>query len=356
MTSTSAAGTAIPVVDLRRAPLADVRGLDLRSPTRDLWGDERAIWDRLVALWAGLDEAAWHLPGAAPSDAGGPDWSLAEHVGHIADWQELAIDYVGTAIQTGSWPADDDYDGGDFDRYNERRRAPWTTMPSAAILGRLGAARPRLLEAAGRLPLETIRGHDAWGWVHFTLHGHYLDHLAVIEPWTDRLRDRQVDGDPFMADPRAADHAGFVADATALDDDFDSLVRRLPPARWVAEDVTPGWTLRDHVGHLADWMDEGARAIDVHRETGIWLSDPEEGIDAWNERHVVATRRETPPETLARYDTARTRLLDAVGTLSVEELRSPDGWSWAYDCQHGHVRKHLAMVGRWCATSGWPIA
>ncbi len=326
----------------------------MRSQSRDLWGDETAIWDRLIATWAGLDEAAWHLPGAAPSDAGGPDWSLAEHVGHIADWQELAIDYVGTAIQTGSWPSDDDYDGGDFDRYNERRRAPWTTMSSGAITGRLQAARPRLLEAAGRLPLETIRSHDAWGWVYSTLHGHYLDHLAVIEPWTDRLRDRQIDGDPFMADPRAADHAGFVADAATFDDDFDALIRRLPAAHWDHTHVTPGWTLRDHVGHLADWMDEGARAIDVHRETGVWLSDPEEGIDAWNERHVVATRRETPTETLARYDAARIRLLDAVGTLSVEELRSPDGWSWAYDCQHGHVRKHLAMVGRWCATIGWP--
>jgi hypothetical protein len=354
MMPTPAASTAIPVVDLRRATLADVRGLDMRSHTRDLWGDEAAIWDRLVATWAGLDEAAWHLPGAAQSDAGGPDWSLAEHVGHIADWQELAIDYVGTAIQTGSWPSDDDYDGGDFDRYNERRRAPWTTMSSGAITGRLWAARPRLLVAAGRLPLETIRGHDAWGWVYSTLHGHYLDHLAVIEPWTDRLRDRQIDGDPFLADPRAADHAGFVADATALDDAFDTLIRRLPAARWDSDHATAGWTLRDHVGHLADWMDEGVRAIDIHRDTGVWLSDPEEGIDAWNERHVVATRAETPPETLARYDAARSRLLDAVGTLSVEELRSPDGWSWAYDCQHGHVRKHLAMVGRWCATTGWP--
>ena len=37
--------------------------------------------------------------------------------------------------------------------------------------------------------------------------------------------------------------------------------------------------------------------------------------------------------------------------MTVEELRSPDGWSWAYDCQHGHVRKHLAMVGRWCVTT-----
>jgi hypothetical protein len=347
---------ASPLLDLRRATLTEVRSLDLRSPTRDLWADEAALWDRLLASWAGLDEAAWHLPGAAPSDADGPDWSLAEHVGHLADWQELAIDYVGVAIQTGQWPSDDDYDGGDFDRYNERRRAPWTTMASAAIVGRLTAARPRLLEIAGRLPLDTIRGDDAWGWVYFTLHGHYFDHLAVIEPWTDRLGDRQVDGDPFVADPRSADHAGFASDVAAVDAVFDAIVRTVPFDRWESADVTPGWTLRDHIGHLADWMDEGIRAIDVHRKSGVWLSDPEEGIDAWNERHVAGARGESPAATLARYDAARTRLLQAVGSMSVEELRSPDGWSWAYDCHHGHARKHLAMVGRWCVASGWPAA
>ena len=120
--------------------------------SRDLWADEAAIWDRLVSSWAGLDEAAWHLPGAAPSDAGGPDWSLAEHVGHIADWQELAIDYVGIAIQTGRWPSDDDYDGGDFDRYNERRRAPWTTMSAATIVASPGGGTPPPARGRGASP------------------------------------------------------------------------------------------------------------------------------------------------------------------------------------------------------------
>ena len=58
--------------DLRRAPLADSVPSDFRARDRDLWADEAAMWDRLLASWAGLDDAAWHLPGAAPSDAGGP--------------------------------------------------------------------------------------------------------------------------------------------------------------------------------------------------------------------------------------------------------------------------------------------
>ena len=333
-------------VDLRSAPLAAVRSLDLRDPARDLWADEAALWDRLTTAWAGLDDAAWHLAGAAPSDGGGPDWSMAEHVGHIADWQELAIDYVGVARATGRWPSDDDFDGGDFDRYNERRRAPWTTMPSAAILARLAAARPRLLDAVRALDPAVVRSHAAWGWIYSTLHGHYLDHLAVLEPWTQQLRLRQIDGDPFMADPRAPDHDGFEAQDAAIATQFDAIVRSVPAHRWRDLELTPGWTLVDHVGHLADWAEEGVRALAVHRDRGVWLADPDEGVDPWNERHVAASRSrgESAQAALERWDAGRAALLAATRTLTVEELRSPDGWSWVYDCLHGHVRKHLAMI------------
>jgi hypothetical protein len=179
---------ATQTVDLRSAPLASIRGRDLRGPERDFWADEATLWERMTATWAGLDDAAWHLPGGAPSDAGGPPWSLAEHVGHIADWQELAIDYTTRAIATGTWPSESDYDDGNFDTFNEGRREPWASMPREEILGRLGTARQGLLEVARRLSPETIRGDDGWDWVYPALHGHYLDHLAVIEPWTADLR------------------------------------------------------------------------------------------------------------------------------------------------------------------------
>ncbi len=343
-------------VDLRRAPIRDLRTVDHRAPERDIEADEAALWDRLVATWVGLDDAAWHLPGAAPSDAGGPDWSLAEHVGHVADWQELAIDYVRVAMETGRWPSDDDYDGGDFDRYNERRRAPWTTMSAVAIEGRLRAARPRLLALVRALAPDVVRGHAAWGWVYMVLHGHYLDHLAVIEPWTEALRARQTDGDPFVADPRPPDHVGLRAQDADMAAQFDALVRSVPPEAWHAGEPTPGWTLADHVGHLADWAIECVRAIETWHRDGVWLSDPDEGLDAWNDRHVVAHRGESKDAVLARYDSSRATLLAAVESLGVDALRSPDGWSWVYDCLHGHVRKHLAMLGPWRAALDWPDA
>jgi hypothetical protein len=342
--------------DLRRAPLADLRTIDLRSTDRDFWADEAAVWDRFSASWAGLDDAAWALPGAAPSDAGGPDWSLAEHVGHVADWQELAIEYIGKVLDGGQWPSDDDYDGGDFDTYNERRRERWASMAPAALRERLEAGRARLLDVAQRLTLEAIRGDDGWGWVYMVFHGHYLDHLTVIEPWAEALRRRQADGDPFVVDPRPVDFESFwTADRGAMAELHD-LIGRVPHEAWSAAELTPGWTLREHIAHLADWAAEGVRAVEEFRRSGSWPADPEEGIDAWNERHVAGARSIAAPEIVARLDREHDRMQTAVGTLSLEELRSPDGWSWAYDCLYGHVRKHLALVGPWCATVAWPAS
>lgn len=182
--------TALDAADLLVVPVTAIRSRDLRAPGRDMWADETALWERLNRSWAGLDDPAWHLPGAAPSDAGGPDWSLAEHVGHIADWLELAVAYTDRALATGIWPSDSDYDDGDFDTYNERRREPWASMPRDAIIARLEDARQALLPLAHRVTAEAIREEPAWSWVYPALHGHYLDHLAVIEPWTAELRRR----------------------------------------------------------------------------------------------------------------------------------------------------------------------
>jgi DinB superfamily/Mycothiol maleylpyruvate isomerase N-terminal domain len=349
----SLVGTA-PAVDLRRAPLAELRAVDMRASERDFWADEVAVWDRLVASWAGLDDAAWRIPGASRSDAGGPDWSLAEHVGHLAAWQGLAEVYTRNAIATGRWPADEEFDGGDFDKFNERLREPWQSLSSDAIVARLGASRRALLRQANRLTETAIRGDSEWGWVYLALHGHYLDHLTVIETWTAALRARQADGDPFTKDPRTPDLETFMARDELANTTLEALLRVVPFDRWETVEVTPGWTIRDHVAHLADWAEEGARAIQVYRHERRWLADPVEGVDAWNERMVERSRPVGPVATLARYERAREAMHGAVATLTLGELRSPDGWSWAYDCLYGHVRKHLALLGPWCAAASWP--
>ena len=345
--------------DLRRAPLTEIQSIDFRGPERDFWSDEAALFDRLVVSWAGLDDAAWRLSGAAPSDAGGPDWSLLEHVAHIVDWSELAVDYVGMAIETGRWPTDEEYDGGDFDTWNEGRRERYADLAPAELRRRLAAGRGRLLAVAADLPPATIRSDAAWGWVYNVLHGHSIDHLRVIEPWADQLRTRQISNDPFGPDPQpiAADPAPaierFWAEEARAFDQFDEIVRAAPATAWTDAEVTPGWTLADHVGHLVSWFDEAVRALDEHRRTGEWVELPAEGIDAWNDVQVRRRRGTSRAELLDRFDAGRAGLESAVRAMSLEEWLDPEGFSWAYEDLHGHLRAHLAMVGPHAVRSTW---
>ena len=147
--------------DLRRAPIADLRRTDYRAGNRDFWTDEAATWDRFLASWAGLDDAAWRLPGAAPSDAGGPDWSLLEHVGHVVEWHAIAAEYLARVLAGGPWPNDSDFDGGDFDAFNERGRVHWAGVPAADVRRRAETSHGRAHEIARRLAPEEIRRDEA---------------------------------------------------------------------------------------------------------------------------------------------------------------------------------------------------
>ncbi|MCI0346548.1 MAG: DinB family protein [Chloroflexi bacterium] len=343
----------LPAIDLRRAPLADLRAIDFRDPARDFWADEALVWQRFRSTWAGLDDAAWHVPGAAPSDAGGPDWSLLEHVAHIEDWQELDVGYVARVLEGGDWPADDEYSGGDFDRFNESRRERFADLVPGQLRARLADSHARLVALAARLPLEVIRSDAAWGWVFDVLHGHVIDHLAVIEPWVVRLRARQDDGDPFVPDPRPATFDAFWADLDAALAQLEAVLEPVHDADWTSRDVTPGWTLRDHVGHLADWAAEGERAIAEFGRTGVWPADPAEGVDAWSQARIRAARGETPVAARARLASAFAGLRAATEGLSLAEVRDAEGWSWVYDCLQGHVRKHLAHLGPWAVELAW---
>jgi hypothetical protein len=351
---------AIERVDLRRSALADVQSVDFRSPWREFWRDEAAVWDRFRAVWAGLDDAAWRLPGAAPSDAGGPDWSLLDHVAHVVDWLEIAADYVDAAIATGRWPTDEEYEGGDFDTFNEGRREAGARRSPAELRSGADLGRRHLLERAATLPLSTIRSDAAWGWVYNVLHGHAIDHLRVLEPWADQLRTRQTDNDPLGPDPAPAPLAlaagvrRFWAESGPIFELFDETIASVPVESWASPGVTDGWSFADHVGHLTSWFERAAASLVEHRRSGQWAEVTSGGIDAWNAEQAAARRGQPREELLAAYVAGRARLEGAIRSMTDAEWLDPEGFSWAYEDLHGHVRAHLAMVAPWAVRTGWP--
>jgi hypothetical protein len=114
------------------------------------------------------------------------------------------------------------------------------------------------------------------------------------------------------------------------------------------------WSFADHVAHLSGWFDEGADALEVHAATGRWAAMPAEGLDAYNDRQVRAARGSTPPELRERFASGLDRLRGAIRSMSDDEWLDPEGFSWAYEDLHGHIRAHHAMIAPAIARLGWP--
>jgi hypothetical protein len=167
-------------LDLRTAPLAEVRALDLRAADREPWVDEAALWARLCDLLDRIPLERWDLP-IAPSEGGGPPWSVRDHVAHLAAWSEVGVAAIGRVRAGERWPRDDDFAGGNFDAFNEIQRESWAADDAAAVRAHLDGVHARLLAEARALPIEVVRSDEAWTWIFFTLHGHALDHCQILE-------------------------------------------------------------------------------------------------------------------------------------------------------------------------------
>ena len=196
-----------------------------------------------------------------------------------------------------------------------------------------------------------------WGWVYIALHGHYLDHLGGHRA-VDRRAPRSARSMATRSSPTRAplDHAEFVAQDAAIAADFDRLIRPLPPdAPGRRRDVTPGWTLarpRRATSPTGPRRASGrSRSFAAARPLAVPTRT--KGIDAWNERMVAPLPGRSGDRGRRSSATTRTR----AALLAARRVRLSDRTTCArptagagpYDCLHGHVRKHLAMLGPWCA-------
>ena len=336
-----------------------------RAGPRLLGGRGRALGP-VRRVWAGLDDAAWRLPGRRAVGRRRPGLVARSITSPTSSTgRRSPIDYIGGRSQTGRWPTDDDYDGGDFDTFNERRRervARRSRRPSSAA----GSAPParRCCRSLGRLDLATIRSDAAWGWVYNVLHGHDLDHLRVIEPWADALRARQVRERPVRrpirsrsrrTSPRPGRVLGRRGAVTAL---FRRDRARRCPTR-------PGRAPRSTPAGRSPTTSATSPAGSTRRPASSTSTDragrggrlPAEG-DRRLERAPTSLRRAghaagDAPRRLRRGPRPAHR--GVVAAMPDDDWLDPEGFSWAYEDLHGHVRAHLAMIAPYAARAGWPM-
>ena len=181
----------VSALDLRTAPFEELNAATGWSgPERDFFADEAIIWPRFTTFLDSLRPDDWQAA-VAPSAAGGPDWTAIDHVAHIAAWEVFGLEYVVRALDGEPWPTDDTV--GNFDTFNEAQRAQWLGRGATDVRAWVAEARERLLPALRRVPADVLHDKAAFGWCFFLVHGHVLEHMAMLEPW---LRARRVGSAP----------------------------------------------------------------------------------------------------------------------------------------------------------------
>jgi hypothetical protein len=177
---------AVADLDLRAASFGELESArGWSAPERDFFVDEAVIWRRFVAFLDALRRDDW-TAAVAKSAAGGPDWTVVDHVAHIAAWEAFGLDSVVRALDGEPWPTIDAI--GDLDTFNESQRAQWAGRSPTDVRAWVAEARERLLPALRRVPADVLHTEVAFDWCFFLVHGHVIEHMAMLEPSMEQRR------------------------------------------------------------------------------------------------------------------------------------------------------------------------
>lgn len=141
-----------------------------------------------------------------------------------------------------------------------------------------------------------------------------------------------------------------AADAREVHARVASVLAALPDADWdrvVTESDAPGapgWAIRDHVGHVIDWLEEAADYTRAVVDDGArWPEDEDYGdMDARNEERRAVFASASPAELRRRYDAATDALIDVALGLAPDAATSDDAWDWTWYLLLEHAAEHAA--------------
>jgi hypothetical protein len=168
-------------LDLATSSYRDLLAFDFRAPGRDPVADALVLQVRADAFLAGFADADWERPLSESAVPGAPAWTLRDHVGHLADWNDEGCVYIRPLVDgTGGWPSDDAYDS-DFDAWNEGRRGLYAAKSPDELRAWFASSAARLMALIRELPPEVATSDGAWDWAWHNFGPHVVGHLVLAE-------------------------------------------------------------------------------------------------------------------------------------------------------------------------------
>jgi predicted RNase H-like HicB family nuclease/uncharacterized damage-inducible protein DinB len=273
------------------------------------------------------------------------DWTAKDLLAHIAGWDELFATRIelilaGRAGEIVSVEADPH----NAVLYAERRDWPLAQALEACV-----EARVSFLAALARLTDEELhrRRHFAWGegsirnWTEWRAR-HDAAHSAPLEVWAKGARGKTGCAEMLLAALNAA-REEFVA-AAAL----------VPQREAASRPVCGEWTLKDVVGHLADWEWLGVQGLRQMAAGQRLQVDFDGDVEAWNRAHLPTHDQESWESIWAGLCAARSALLQVLTDTGQSDLGRPSShpfeaestpyrWVWSF---LSHDREHARDLRR----------
>lgn len=317
------------------------------EPSRQDWTDWRQrvlafmAGERATLLWLllGVDEAT--LAERPIFNA----YVARDLLAHVAAWDELYAERA-TLVLAGKSDAIVSVDLHERNALLKARHAGWSLKEAVDACEE---GRRRFIETLALIPDEQLhRPVDLpWGdsvplrqWIIWRAR-HDAGHAGDLRSWRREHAFRPAAGPKDL----------LLAALRAGRQDMEALVTLVAEPERATRLVSEEWTLKDVLGHVADWETYCISCI----EAGRPLPRQYEGDgQRWNEAHAAARRDQPWQQVWNDYHVVRQELLALLGAMTQEELESamenpwgahasPYGWAHAY---LAHEREHAAALRR----------
>lgn len=279
------------------------------------------------------------------------DWTAKDLLAHVAAWDQFfteraALVLAGRQEETAALD--------DQDAYNAGLRAECREWSLEQALAACADARIRFLQAMAPVPDEAFhrRWQDTWGessfrlWTQWRAY-HDAGHAGNLAAWRKTLGER-AQATWHEIGPRSVLLASLQAHREAL----LALIALVPDGERDNRAISGAWTLRQVVGHLADWEKLCADVLRQMTAGETVAVDYDGNVDAWNATHVAARQDQSWNAVWADFAAARRALLDVLAQLSDTDLNTPrpgdrggTPYRWAY-VSIDHDQEHLADLKR----------
>ncbi|MEW6718497.1 MAG: DinB family protein [Chloroflexota bacterium] len=277
------------------------------------------------------------------------NWTVKDLLAHIAAWDRWELQVM---QQMASGDSPDFSAVKNMGAYNAAVVREWKDKSLEQVLSELQAARKTWVEWLLKLPLATFyqprkyRRYD-WSfpacveiqWKHDAEHGKH------IASW------REAQGLEFAPWPKTGAKATLLAALGAQREDLLARIALIPPEQRETKLICGEWTLKDVVGHVADWerwVLEGLHQMAQGENPSV---ENVEDVEAWNQSHTEARREQTWDRVWEDFQTARSEAQGLLAGMSQDDLMrsyaAPWGgestpYGWAYVCLE-HDREHCKI-------------